>query len=151
MRGVVPIVLVVGVTALVGCGGSDDNGATPAELNQARKEGAQQERGEQRLRRLERQLKNLKKGQKGKPPPGGSSPPGATGGSTSCGGDLSVGPNTTCGFAQNVQSDYYYEIGSGSGTVNSYSPTTGETYAMSCTAGAPHVCTGGNNASVYFP
>jgi hypothetical protein len=151
MRGVIPIVLVVGAAAFVGCGGSDDDGASQAELNQARREGAQQERQEERLRRLEQQLKNLKKGQKGKPPAPSVSPePGTTSGSTSCGDDLTVGPATTCGFAVNVATDYYREIGSGSGTVQSFSPTTGQTYSMSCT-GSPHVCTGGNNASVYFP
>jgi hypothetical protein len=35
--------------------------------------------------------------------------------------------------------------------VSAYSPTTQQSYAMSCTAGEPHVCTGGNNAAVYFP
>jgi hypothetical protein len=50
-----------------------------------------------------------------------------------------------------VEADYYNEIGSGSGSVYSYSPTTGQYYTMYCSAGAPHVCTGGNDASVYFP
>jgi hypothetical protein len=36
-------------------------------------------------------------------------------------------------------------------SVTVYSPTTDRTYTMSCSAGTPHVCTGGNNASVYFP
>jgi hypothetical protein len=155
MRGAISIVLVVGVTALAGCGGSSDNGASQSELNQAQKEGAQKERQKQRLRSIEKQLKKLKK-QQGKPPTTGSTPPGSTsgsgsGGSTSCGDDLSVGPATTCGFAANVATDYYREIGSGSGTVQSFSPTTGQTYSMYCTAGEPHVCTGGNNAAVYFP
>jgi hypothetical protein len=70
---------------------------------------------------------------------------------SSCGGDLYVGPNTTCGFAANVRSDYFGQIGSGSGTVSAYSPTTERVYEMFCTAGTPHVCTGGNDASVYFP
>ncbi len=39
---------------------------------------------------------------------------------------------------------------SGSGILDVYSPTTGQTYRMYCTSGAPHVCTGGNGASVYF-
>jgi hypothetical protein len=69
----------------------------------------------------------------------------------SCGGSLSVGPNTTCEFAQNVENDYYAEIGSGSGTVDSYSPAKDRYYSMYCTSGSPHECTGGNNASVYFP
>jgi hypothetical protein len=65
-----------------------------------------------------------------------------------CGGGLLVGPNTSCEFAANVQ-DAYYRVGPG--WINVYSPVTGRTYAMFCTAGSPHVCTGGNDAAVYFP
>jgi hypothetical protein len=64
-----------------------------------------------------------------------------------CGGDLVVGPNTTCGFAENVRAEY---LSSGPGWINVYSPATGRTYDMYCTATSPHVCTGGNNAAVYF-
>ncbi len=38
----------------------------------------------------------------------------------------------------------------GPGTVMAYSPVTHRTYAMSCSRGAVVVCTGGNDASVYF-
>jgi glucodextranase-like protein len=69
-------------------------------------------------------------------------------GQTSCGGDLAVGPNTTCAFAEDVRSAY---AGSGPGTVVAYSPVTNRTYAMSCSAGSYAVCTGGDNAAVYFP
>jgi hypothetical protein len=69
-------------------------------------------------------------------------------GGSSCGGDLSVGPNTTCAFAEVVRNAYQ---GHGPGTVMAYSPVTNREYAMSCSAGSPVVCTGGNNASVYFP
>ena len=65
-----------------------------------------------------------------------------------CGGGLLVGPNTTCGFAENVRAEY---LRSGPGWINVYSPATGRTYDMFCTASSPHVCTGGNNAAVYFP
>jgi hypothetical protein len=67
---------------------------------------------------------------------------------TSCGGDLLVGPNTSCGFAENVAEGYYRN---GPGWISVYSPTTGSTYNIYCTATSPHVCTGGNNAAVYFP
>jgi Glucodextranase, domain B len=69
-------------------------------------------------------------------------------GETPCGGGLSVGPNTTCAFAENVRSAY---DGSGPGTVIAYSPVTNRTYAMSCSGGASVVCTGGVGATVYFP
>jgi serine/threonine protein kinase len=71
------------------------------------------------------------------------------GGTSSCGGDLSVGPDTSCPFAQNVESAYDQSSG-GTTDVAAYSPVTGVTYTMHCTGGTPHVCTGGHNATVYF-
>jgi Glucodextranase, domain B len=83
---------------------------------------------------------------------GGSSPtippPSSGSNETACGNGLAVGPDTTCAFAENVRSAYE---SSGPGTVSAYSPVTKKTYAMSCVAGSPVVCTGGNNASVYIP
>jgi hypothetical protein len=75
-------------------------------------------------------------------------PAGSGSGQTSCGGGLSVGPDTTCAFAKNVQQTYDTD---GAGDVTVYSPVTNRTYQMNCVAGDPVVCTGGNNASVYFP
>lgn len=70
-------------------------------------------------------------------------------GRTPCGGGLSVGPNTSCSFAQNVRAMYQAQ---GAGTYAVYSNVTGQSYMMSCSPnGAEVVCTGGNNASVYFP
>jgi hypothetical protein len=65
-----------------------------------------------------------------------------------CAADLVVGPNTSCPFAENVQAEYY---ASGPGWISVYSPVTGRRYDMYCTGSSPHVCTGGNNAAVYFP
>jgi len=137
--------------AFSACG---DSGASEEELERARQQGVAKARQQEKIERIERQLKDLKKGG----PDGGSNSPSTTaaptaasGGGTDCGENLSVGPNTTCAFAANVRSDYYNEIGGGEGTVYSYSPVTGRVYAMYCSAGAPHVCTGGNDASVYFP
>jgi Glucodextranase, domain B len=64
-----------------------------------------------------------------------------------CGGDLSAGPNTSCGFAENVRAAYR---SSGVSVVTAFSPATGRTYTMYCTTSSPHVCTGGNDAAVYF-
>jgi hypothetical protein len=77
-----------------------------------------------------------------------ASPGETSGGQTPCGSGLSVGPDTTCDFAENVRSTYESE---GPGTHDVYSPVTKKTYSMTCSAGTPVVCTGGNNASVYFP
>jgi hypothetical protein len=74
--------------------------------------------------------------------------PGNSTNETSCGGQLAVGPNTTCSFAESVRSTYERQ---GPGTYEVFSPVTEKTYSMTCSSGTPVVCTGGNNASVYFP
>jgi hypothetical protein len=153
-----PAALTIGVFALlslawIGCG---DSGANQEELEAARKQGAAKARQQAKIGQIEKELRNLKKGEAGRsgaPAPGTSpAPEGSSGsGSGNCGGSLSANEVTTCGFAENVEDAYRSEIGSGSGTVYAYSPTTGDTYSMYCTAGSPHECTGGNNAAVYFP
>jgi hypothetical protein len=71
--------------------------------------------------------------------------------STDCGNGLIAGPDTSCPFAENVQSAYDQAQGSVA-TVEAYSPVTNQTYSMSCApAGSGVTCTGGNNASVTFP
>ena len=149
--GVIGVFAVLALS-LAACGG--DSGASQEELDRARSEGVAKARQQAKIDDIEKQLKSLRKNgspSQGSPQPTSESSPAATGGSTSCGGTLSVGPNTTCGFAANVESDYFSEIASGSGSVYSYSPTTGQYYTMYCSAGSPHVCTGGHDASVYFP
>jgi hypothetical protein len=151
MSGLVFVLLGLALT-LAACGSS---GAGQDEIDRARTEGAKEAHQQLKIKQIQHQLKELKHGHGTTTSTGTSapSPSSATssGGGSSCGGSLSVGPNTTCGFAVNVESDYFSQIGSGAGTVYSYSPTTGKTYSMYCTAGEPHQCTGGNNASVYFP
>ncbi len=134
---------------LTACGSS---GASQDELDQARTEGETQAKQQAKIEGIEKQLKSLKHGHgPNQPNTSGNTSGSSASGSSSCGGGLSVGPNTTCAFAENVESDYFAEIGSGTGTVVSYSPVTGRVYSMYCTAGEPHECTGGNNAFVYFP
>ena len=58
-----------------------------------------------------------------------------------CGGGLSANGNTTCGFATNVQFDYPH-------TSSVFSPTTRQTYSMSCSGVAVITCRGGTNAAV---
>ena len=72
-------------------------------------------------------------------------------GPTSCGGNLSVGPNTSCRFAQNVEKAYSQTTG-GSQVVTASNPATGITHTIDCSGGSAHVCTGGtaHGASVYF-
>jgi hypothetical protein len=72
-------------------------------------------------------------------------------GTTSCGGDLSVGPNTSCGFAHTVEQAYDATTG-GSQTVIAFSPATGVAYTINCTGDIPRICSGGttHDASLYF-
>lgn len=143
------LAVVVLSLSLAACGGG--SGSSQEEINQARKEGASEARQQGKIEKIEHQLKALKHGQ----PNATTTPPGSSetgsSGPVSCGGDVSVGKATTCEFAHNVEAEYRTSIGSGSGTIYAYSPATGRTYAMYCTAGEPHICTGGNEASVYFP
>lgn len=135
---------------LLACGGS--SGSSQEELDRARREGATEARQQAKINEIQHQLKALKHRQaNGAPTTTSGSVGPSSGGPISCGGDLSVGKATTCEFARNVEDEYRSEIGEGSGTVYAYSPATGRTYAMYCSAGTPHVCTGGNEASVYFP
>lgn len=155
LRALSTLVVLIAIPLLTSACGS--SGASQDEIEQARKEGSAETRQKLKIERIEEELHSLKKhghatnqNQGQGQTEGGTS--GATaGGTTSCGGTLSVGPNTTCGFAANVEADYYSEIGSGAGTVYSYSPTRERYYSMYCTAGSPHQCTGGDEASVYFP
>ena len=66
----------------------------------------------------------------------------------SCGSGVFVQSGTTsCAFGQNVADDYF---SSGGGSFESFSPTTGKSYTMSCSGGSPITCTGGENAVVYI-
>jgi hypothetical protein len=160
-RGLKPAALVAAAAAVAllfsACG---DSGASKEELKEARMQGAAKAHQQAKITQIQRELKALRHGKPVSTDGGSSSAPApapapesssAVAGSGNCGGGLSANQYTTCGFAENVESDYYAEIGSGSGTVVSYSPTTHQTYSMYCSAGSPHECTGGNNAAVYFP
>lgn len=64
-------------------------------------------------------------------------------------GNLSVGKNTSCSFAENVYNEWRFN-GGGSRSFNVSSPVTNRDYWMTCVAGVPTICTGGNNAVVYI-
>lgn len=144
---------------LVACGGS--SGPNSEEIARLKRQGAEHVHKEERLRKLEKELKHIKKG----PQPAASVPqrtepdrssptpapvPTPSSGLESCGGELEVNSYTTCPFAEDVENDYFEEIGSGSGSIEAYSPVTEIFYVMYCTS-SPHECTGGKNAAVYFP
>jgi len=76
---------------------------------------------------------------------------------TPCDTNISVGPHTTCGFADNVFRAFASTISSegserSGDTVSATSPATGKSYAMSCrTNDGTTRCIGGNDARVRFP
>jgi hypothetical protein len=64
-----------------------------------------------------------------------------------------VNSDTSCGFAQNMQSNYFADGNSGGeAAVNAFSPATGKTYTFNCAPdGDGNVtCTGGVNGSLTF-
>jgi hypothetical protein len=150
-------VALIACVTLPACGSGDNTAKEIAhqdELQRARADAAKQQRQEDRLNQLERDLKAAKvqKGSTGSG--GGSSSSGSSSGSsssggTSCGEGVTVTGPTTCGFGINVKNAYYAQ--GQAGTIDAYSGTTQRIYTMSCSSGSPHHCTGGNGASVYFP
>ncbi len=69
---------------------------------------------------------------------------------TACSSGLSVGPQTSCAFAENVRRAYY-KSGGGSGIIEAHSPTTGRDYELQCSEGATTVCiTTDTGAKVYI-
>lgn len=153
---VLPVVLMLAL-GLAACGGG--GGASDEEISEAEKAGIAKERQKQRLDNLEaklrRGLKDLKKGQGAKGsapnPPSTAPAPAPSSSEGNCGGTLSVNSVTTCEFAENVRFAYEAEVGSGSGTVEAFSPARGIYYSMYCSGGSPVECTGGDEAWVSFP
>ena len=153
--------------AFAACGGSD--GASKSEIAQAEKHGREEKAEKEKERKLERAIQKLKKERQQEkkrkkerergaplapapqPAPETTSAPESSGPSgTDCGGGVIAGPETSCGFALNVRSEYEYYIGQGAGAVEAYSEANDEVYSMYCTA-APHECSGAISATVYFP
>jgi hypothetical protein len=146
-----------------GCGSS--SGASQEQVDQARREGAAQQKLKDQQAQLRKDIEALKKEREasrsssssssGSTRPaastssGSSSPAPAPSSATGCGQGVSAGANTSCAFAINV-ARAYYQSGGGSPTLSVFSPVTNQTYTMQCTGGAPTTCRGGNNAVVYI-
>jgi hypothetical protein len=152
--GRISLIAVVGIVislGLVACGSS---GASKEELSEAASKGAHHKAEQERLRKLEKELKDLHKGQNSNSPvpsPAPTPEPAPPPSGTDCGEGLTAGPSTTCLFAENVRSEYEDHIGAGSGTVEAFSAANNKVYDMFCTAGSPHECSGAIDATVYFP
>ncbi len=101
-----------------------------------------------RQRRAAALRKRQKKRAPARAPVPAAAAPAAPSGGTDCGSGVHAGPATSCPFAFNVQQAYNQAPGVDA-TVEVYSPTTGQTYAMTCSpAGNGVTCSGANNASV---
>jgi hypothetical protein len=70
-------------------------------------------------------------------------------GVASCSTSVSVGADTSCPFALNVESAWHLG-GDGTAPFDVTSPVTKQSYSMQCVAGVPTVCRGGNKAVVYI-
>jgi hypothetical protein len=74
-----------------------------------------------------------------------------------CDQNISVGPATTCGFANNVFRAFASNVSNegsspGNSTVRATSPATGRTYSVSCrTSSETTECSAGKEARVRFP
>lgn len=160
LRRFVFLVFLASLLTLSACGGDDS--VSQAELDQAvddAEERAQvdQDQAEQedQLKKLRREVSELRGGGSDSAPPAEAPSASADNGSglpsdaESCGSGVFVRQGTTsCQFALNVASDFY----SGSGnSFTSYSPATDQSYRITCNGSEPTVCTGGNNAAVYLP
>jgi serine/threonine protein kinase len=127
------IVAIVGIVAALIASGVFSKSSTPASSTVASKTspGTKPKTGTKKPRHQPKQVT---------PPAGTSSCPESE--------DLWVNTVTSCPFAVNTQSAYA-EAG-GSRQLEVYSPTTGTTYAMTCSGTSLVTCTGGNDAAVYF-
>lgn len=155
------VVLAIGACLLLsGC-----SRTSQSELEKAKAAGASEQAAKQKQASVDADIQKLKedlaraKAQAATPSAAATSPGQApvapvapraqTAQGASCGGNISVAANTSCAFAFNVASELY-DAGGGSRTLSVYSPTTGKYYTMTCVAGVPTVCRGGNNATVYI-
>jgi len=156
----VVIALALATFAFVGCGSDSgsDKRAKPEELRQARADARRQTQQEERLKELERRLREGQgPGSRTSGSPGVAVPvppvaPVVNPRPVSCGSRLFVSSHTTCLFGLNVR-DAYYRGHAGrrdDATVRAYSPATKQTHSMRCSGSQPHVCNGANNASVSF-
>jgi outer membrane murein-binding lipoprotein Lpp len=151
------VVLAIGASLLLsGC-----SRTSQSDIDKAKAAGASEEAARQKQASVEADIQKLKKdlaeakSQAATPSSAATSaaqtpvPRAQAAQGASCGGNLSVGANTSCSFAFNVAAALS-DAGGGSRTLSVYSPVTGRYYTMTCVAGIPTVCRGGNNAVVYI-
>jgi hypothetical protein len=154
------VLLAIGASLLLsGCARTSQS-----DIDKAKAQGAAEEAAKQKQASVEADVQKLKEDlakaqasasassaatQKAAPQTAAPPAPAPAAKVTSCGGNLSVGANTSCSFAVNVEAAFY-AAGGGTSTIEVYSPVTAKYYTMRCMAGIPSVCRGGNNAVVYI-
>lgn len=159
-------VVVTGAFAM-GCGSGDSGTSSSAAEQKGREEGRREALRAQRTRDLENKLKTERRRrrraerqqQNQAPTPTTTTVPSTTTSpspispdapaSRTCGNYTSVGPGTTCEFADNVKAAWQ-DAGGGNATVSAYSPTTGKTYSVTCSEGTTTVCISDTGAKVYI-
>lgn len=153
-----PLVVLTAAVTLSACG----SGSSQSDLERVRQQGASQQAQKQAQSSMASELQQLKaqsaQAKSSTPayapavtpaPAPAPAPLPVPDVGAACGGNLSVGPNTSCAFGESVESAYYAD-GAGTRTITAYSPITSNYYSMYCVGGAPTVCSGGNNATVYI-
>jgi hypothetical protein len=155
---------------LAACGGGGSSGPSPEQVARFKRQGAEHVHKEERIRRLERELKGMKHkvGTKTTPttvriessaptaavPTEPTSSPSSS--IRSCDQNISADEATSCPLAENVFVAYWEEyesVGEEPETyVTAYSPTSQQSYGLSCTSDGTTVgCAGGSEIFVTFP
>lgn len=148
------IALAAALLALAGCG--DDDSVSQEELEQAKSEAARDARQQARLNELREEIESLQGDEQGttttdageETTTTSESQGGIPSDARDCGSGIYAKESTTsCAFALNVAKEFFSR---GGGTFDAFSPTTGQTYTMTCTSAEAVICTGGNDAVVYI-
>ena len=153
-KGVLVLVGVIGMLVYSsGCGGASD-----ADIQQAREDGAKEVRQAEKLKEIQQGIASLKRQKRrgsfrqlATPPASTSSTYTGSGPSKTCANGVGASSATSCEFAFNVAG--VYASNPGSISIQAFSPVTGQDYVMTCSAwsGGGTVCRGGNDAAVFIP
>ena len=139
--------IAIAMTFMIGLAACGGDNVSQEDVNKAVSQALSQEQQQQTIKELQKKLRNERRhgSVHGAPTDGTSTGSSLIG--SDCGDGVRVNEATTCPFARYVAEGYRAE---GPGVIRAYSPATDDTYAMTCEAGDPAVCRGGNNAVVYI-
>ena len=154
MKRLALVLLAGALVLLVGCG---DEGISEAELERQRAQAAQTARQDAEIKALKERLRaEERRPARSAAPSEDAAPPVVAQSDVSeipaearyCGSAYGAG-SASCSFVENVSDDYY--ASGQSNSFESYSPTTGLTYTVTCNGVSPTVCTAGRAAVIYIP